>query len=149
MGRCCSFWPLVIEESNSHHTLENSCRPITNPPARSPLSKRHFRHFADVIQLWLGELLHVVGSKAGSDLAQSEPVERYIDYGKVCDDRIHALDGRQRVGAAFHDFWRAIFGVVFHCDDETFRTDGNIHCAADISRAFGAGDAPVREVTYL
>src|SRR6202040_1364079 len=100
MGRCSSFSPLVIEESNSHHTLENPRRPITNPPARSPLSKRHFRHVVDVIQLWLGELLHVVGSKAGSDLAQPEPVECYIDYGKVCDDGIYTLDGRQRVGAA-------------------------------------------------
>ncbi len=47
------------------------------------------------------------------------------------------------------DFRRAILGVVFHCDDEAFCADRNIHRATDVSGTFGARHAPVRQVTCL
>src|SRR5580692_7882174 len=101
MGRCCSFWPLVIKR-NSYHTMENPRRPITNPLASSALSKRDFRHIASVMQLWLGEMLHFVGSEAGGDLAQPQAFARHVDYGKIRDDGVHAFDGGERIRAAHH-----------------------------------------------
>ena len=60
------------------------------------------------MQLWLCKFLDFLWRKAGGDLAQPESVGRHVNYGKVRDNRVHALDCRQRVGAVFYDFRRAV-----------------------------------------
>src|ERR1700733_4786045 len=111
--------------------------------------QRDCQYFFAVAELRFSEFLNLIRSEPGSDFAQDKPVGQHVDHSEISDDGVNAFDRCERIGALFHNFWRAVFRIVLPRHNQSFRSDRNIHCPTNISRTPRARHAPVCEIAIL
>src|SRR5580658_5005322 len=115
----------------------------------SILPQSHLRHFPVVSQSRLGLLLYLFRRKSRSHLAQHQSVRRHINHRQIRDNRVHALNRRQRITASLYDFPLPVFGTMFHGHDQFLSAHGNIHRPANPARALGSRHPPIRQIAAL
>ena len=96
------------------------------------LNLRHCFQIRGHLEFRSGGFLHVFHSLAFCDFHESETLGAvYVEDAFFGDDHVDALFTGEGEVALFKDFGAAVFGCVFHADDD-FGSWGcyQIHCAA-------------------
>src|ERR1700733_11478579 len=96
----------------------------------------HFWNTCGIAQFWFSGLLHLFRSESRGNFAENQPLGGDVNYREVGDDRIHAINSRERVSAGLYNFRRTVFRGVLHRHDQLLSADGNIHRTSDSAGAF-------------
>src|SRR5215475_3780052 len=73
-------------------------------------------------QLRFSKRLYLFECSVRCEFAEDKSLGRYVNNGKFRNDVIHNFDTGKRQRALLQDFRLAVFGGVFHCNEDTLRS---------------------------